>query len=69
MADTSLMPILVTTDSSPESTEPDAAGGAETPQDGLAPERLRQVVGRIDSGFYDSAEVRERIARRVDNEL
>ncbi len=85
MADTSLMPIFVTMDSSHEPTEPNAAGGAEPPQmdttmpgsdtavpaeqDGLTPDRLKQVVRRLETGFYDSADVREQIARRVYKEL
>ena len=85
MADTSLMPIFVTMDSSHESTEPNAAGGADTPQmdvtmpgsetavpaeqDGLTPERLKQVIRRLETGYYDSTDVREQIARRAYKEL
>jgi hypothetical protein len=37
--------------------------------DGLTPERLKQVIERMESGFYDSDDVREQIARKVRKEL
>ena len=38
-------------------------------QDGMTPERLKQVIRRLETGFYDTPEVREQIARRVRKEL
>ncbi|MGH7579213.1 MAG: hypothetical protein ACREM9_03510 [Gemmatimonadales bacterium] len=49
----------------PEPSVPDEASDPE----GLTPERLRQLIRRLESGFYDTAEVREQIARRVRKEL
>jgi hypothetical protein len=38
-------------------------------EDGMTPERLREVIRRLESGYYDSAEVREEIARKVRKDL
>jgi len=46
-------------------THPEAAES----QDGITPERLKQVIRRLETGFYDAPEVREHIARRVRQEL
>ena len=35
----------------------------------LAPGRLRQVLDRLKSGYYDSAAVRDTVARRVQPDL
>jgi hypothetical protein len=75
------MPITVTMAFSHDSDQPGGNDGAETPrtepsaaeeapvEDGITPERLQQVIQRLSSGFYDSAEVRNEIARRVHKEL
>lgn len=80
-ADTSHMPIIVTTALSHESDQPNTAGGGEPPQtdppipgatrdqDGITPERLQQVIRRLETGFYDTPEVRDLIARKVREEL
>jgi hypothetical protein len=77
-ADTSHMPIFVTM---AYSHEPEQPGEDETPPldptaaddvsdgEGLTPERLRQLLKRLESGYYDSPEVREQIARRVRRDL
>jgi hypothetical protein len=63
-----------------ESELPDSADGRDTPsaapdtganagpEEGITPDRLRQVIRNLESGFYDSPEVREHIARRVREE-
>jgi hypothetical protein len=38
-------------------------------QEGITPERLRKVIRKLETGFYDTPEVREHIARRVREEL
>jgi hypothetical protein len=80
-ADTSHMPTTVTMAFSHDSDQPGGNDGPETPRpeassaeaapdrDGITPERLQQVIKRLGSGFYDVAEVREEIARRVHKEL
>jgi hypothetical protein len=80
-ADTSHMPILVSMASSHDSDQPGTADGGETPemdrsipgatpgQDGITPERLKKVIRRLETGFYDSVEVRDQIAKRVRKEL
>lgn len=37
----------------------------DIPQAGLSPQRLQQIRQRIRSGFYDSAEVVDKVARRI----
>jgi hypothetical protein len=79
------MPIIVTMAFSHESDQPNAAGGGEPPQmdpsipgadpdvppgqDGITPERLKQVIRRLEAGFYEAPVVREQIARKVRKEL
>jgi hypothetical protein len=75
------MPILVTMGSLHESDQPgtDASGNdpdtaqiipaTGSDQKRLTSERLTGVIRRLGSGFYDSPEVREHIARRVREEL
>jgi hypothetical protein len=75
------MPIFVTMAFSHESEQPDRTDGDVTSgsdplvpgddgaPDGITPERLQQIIRRLGSGFYDSPEVREQIARRVRKEL
>jgi hypothetical protein len=48
----------------------DAAGAAGAAGDaGLSPERMREVLDRMKSGFYDSAHVRDQIAGRIQQDL
>jgi hypothetical protein len=80
-ADTSHMPITVTMAFSHDSDQPGGNDGSETSraepsaadeapvEDGITPERLQQVIQRLGSGFYDRVEVRDKIARRVHQEL
>jgi hypothetical protein len=75
------MPIFVTPAFSHESDQPNTAGGGEPPQmdppipgatpdqDGITPEQLQQVIRRLETGFYDTPEVRDLIARKVRQEL
>jgi hypothetical protein len=51
----------------PESVGDGRLAGLE--EGGLTARRLRAVIRRLESGFYDSLEVRERVARRVRAEL
>ena len=46
----------------------DAAGAAGEAA-GLSPERMREVLDRMKSGFYDSAHVRDQIAGRIQQDL
>lgn len=84
-ADTSHMPIIVTMELPHESDQPGTAGGGDTPeaapptpgtdpntgsgQECITPERLTKVIRRLETGFYESPEVREHIARRIREEL
>jgi hypothetical protein len=75
------MPRTVTMAFSHDSDQPGGSDGAETRRtepsaaeevpvgDGITPERLREVIQRLSSGFYDRVEVRDEIARRVHKEL
>jgi hypothetical protein len=72
------MPIFVTMASSHEPDQPGRNDSGDPPPSdplvpddasGLTPERLRQLIKRLESGFYDNPEVREQIARRVRKEL
>jgi len=85
LADASHMPIIVTMEFPHESDHPGKARDGDTPeadpaapgtdastgsgQEGIAPERLKQVIRNLETGFYDTPEVREQIARRVREEL
>lgn len=85
VADTFHMPIFVTMAFFHESDQPNASGSGESPpmeppvpgtdagvspgQDGVTPERLRQLIRRLETGFYDAPEVREQVARKVREEL
>jgi hypothetical protein len=79
------MPIIVTMKPPSESDQPGTAGGGgsaaahpptqgtdgsgDSDQESITPERLTKVIRNLESGFYDSPEVREHIARRVREEL
>jgi len=45
-----------------------AQSEALTSPSGLSPERLREILKRLTSGYYDNPEVRERIAQRIHEE-
>jgi hypothetical protein len=76
---------IVTMELPYESEQPGNAGDENTPeadpatpgtdpsmvsgQEGIIPERLTKVIRNMESGFYDTPEVREHIARRVREEL
>jgi hypothetical protein len=81
-ADTFHMPIFVKTELPHESDQPgdgdvpeagpttqgmDAASGAG--RESITRERLTEVIRKLETGFYDSAQVREHVARRVREEL
>jgi hypothetical protein len=53
------------------SAEARAAGGAEegTSATGIPAERLRGILKRISSGYYDTPQVRDRIAQKLQAEL
>jgi hypothetical protein len=79
------MPTIVTMEFPFESDQPGSAGDGDTPeadpaipgtdpstgsgQEGITPERLRKVIRKMETGFYDTPEVRKHIARRVREEL
>jgi hypothetical protein len=76
------MPIIVKTELPHESDQPGdrnvpEAGpttqgigpGTGAGQESITPERLTEVIRKLETGFYDSAPVREHIARRVREEL
>jgi hypothetical protein len=79
------MPIIVTMEFPYESDQPGSAGDGDTPeadpatpdadpsagsgQESITPERLTKVIRNMETGFYDTPEVREHIARRVREEL
>lgn len=85
LADASHMPIIVMMEFPHESEQPGSPGDRDTPeadpatqgtdpsigsgQESITPERLTKVIRRMATGFYDSPEVREHIARRVREEL
>ncbi len=84
-ADTFHMPIYVTMAYPQESEPPVPTGDGQQPEvdpmspdsgpssgsgdEGITPEQLARVVRRLESGFYDRAEVREEIARRILDDL
>lgn len=45
-----------------------ARGEALSSPSGISHERLREILKRLTSGYYDNPEVRERIARRIHEE-
>jgi len=79
------MPKIVTMEFLHESDPPGTTGGGNFPesdpttpggdpstgsgQESITPERLKEVIARLETGFFDSPEVREHIARRVREEL
>jgi hypothetical protein len=85
LADTFHMPIIVKLELPHESDQPGGAGGGDTPEadpmtqgtdpstgsdhESITPERLTTVMRNLETGFYDSPEVREHVARRVREEL
>ena len=85
LTDASHMPIIATMELPHESDQPGTAGDGDTPEadpaapatdpstgsgpEGLTPERLTKVIRKMETGFYDTPEVREHIARRVREEF
>jgi hypothetical protein len=83
--DASYMPIIVTMGFPYESDQPGAAGDGDisetdpaipagdpstgSDQGVITPERLTKIVRNLETGFYDTPEVREHIARRIREEL
>lgn len=75
------MPIIVTTGAPYESDGPGRGGSGKAPEgnpstsgagsdlEGITRECLTQVIRRLESGFYDTPEVREHVARRIREEL
>ena len=77
------MPIIVKPTPPYEPDQPGGAGGGDIPEadpmtrgtdpgpdhEGITSERLRKVIRNLETGFYDSPEVREHIARRVREQL
>jgi hypothetical protein len=48
---------------------PDSGPSSISGEAGITPEQLARVVRRLETGFYDRAEVREEIARRILDDL
>jgi hypothetical protein len=46
-----------------------AQDASAVPQGTLSPERMHTVLGRLADGFYDGADVRAEVARRVAGDL
>jgi len=81
LTDASHMPTSVTMQFPHKSDQPGRAGHKDTPEadpatqgpgpstESLTPERLRKVIRNMETGFYDTPEVLEHIARRVREEL
>ncbi len=75
------MPIIVTTTFPHDSDQPGHPGDEATPpmdpsspdasstRDGISSDRLSEIIKRLESGFYDSPEVREQIARKALKDL
>lgn len=79
------MPKIVTMEFLHESDPPSSIGGGDFPESGpstpgtdsnagsgqesITPERLKKIIQRLDTGFYDGPEVREHLARRIREEL
>ena len=85
LTDASHMPTIVTMTSSNEPDQPGSAGDGDTfeadpatqgsdpstgsDQEAITPERLTKIIRNMETGFYDTPEVREHIARRIREEL
>jgi hypothetical protein len=75
------MPISLTMTLSRESERPGGSGDGEMPHvdpsnrepgddpEGISSERLAQIIKRLETGFYDSPEVRDHIARKAIEDL
>jgi hypothetical protein len=79
------MPIIATMELPHESDQPVSAGDGDIPEtdratsgpdpstgsgpEGLTSERLKNVIRKVETGFYDTPEVREHIAHRVREEF
>ena len=53
----------------PPAESADRGRSDQAPQGSISAERLREVLRRIKTGFYDRPEVREEIARRLRRDL
>lgn len=85
LTDASHMPTIVTMNLPSESDQPGGAGDGDafeavpaTPesdpstgsdQEAITPEQLTKIIRNMETGFYDTPEVREHIARRIREEL
>jgi hypothetical protein len=56
-------------DPNPPSTGRPVGANDVAPRGTIEPNRLRTILGRLTSGFYESAEVRDKIAARVTSDL
>jgi hypothetical protein len=79
------MPTIVTMTFPSESDQPGSAGAGDTveadaatqgsapstgpDQEAITPEQLAKIIRNMDTGFYDTPEVREHVARRIREEL
>jgi hypothetical protein len=57
------------TPGAPRADQTDAAPDGADSRPDITPERLREILGRIESGFYDRAEIRDEVARRAARDL
>jgi hypothetical protein len=85
LTDASHMPTIVTMTFPSESDQPGSAGDGDTfeadpatlgsdsstgsDQEAITPEQLTKIIRNMETGFYDTPEVREHIARRIREEL
>jgi hypothetical protein len=51
-----------------DATRSTGSAGGSSPS-GLSPFRLREVLERLNSGFYDTARVRDHVARQIQKDL
>lgn len=54
---------------SPKAPQPDPNPHDTVPRGTIEPDRLRTILGRLTSGFYESAEVRAKIAAHITLDL
>jgi hypothetical protein len=56
-------------DPNPLSTGRPVGASNMVPRETIEPNRLRTILGRLTSGFYESAEVRDKIAAHITSDL